>query len=107
MQHRGQQFSDQHLISMIKLKDEKAFGYLYDKYSPLLYGFILNKVQDEKLATEILTKAFMQIWRECKNLDGIEQRLFVWLLSLTCRTAKADFKVDLVIRLQSNLSATG
>ncbi|MDB5248868.1 MAG: rpoE 4 [Segetibacter sp.] len=106
MQYKKGQFIDEDLISMLKRKDENAFSYLYDKYGPLLYGVILKNVHDEKLASDILKKAFIKIWTECKSLDCVRQHLFAWLLSITNKTAMTDFKVNLQIKPDRSFSPT-
>ncbi len=103
MEYTERQSRDRELLLQLKNKDEKAFSYVYDKYAPLLYGVILKRVPNEKLASEILKRAFIKIWNECKNLDCVNENLFTWLLSLTNKTAVADFKINLEIKLNKKV----
>lgn len=87
--------SDYDLLLMLKRKDENALSLVYDKYAPQLYGLIVKQVKSLQLATEILKRTFIKIWRECTNVDSIKQKLFTWLISLAHRTARIDFNINL------------
>lgn len=104
MNYKEHQNSNYKLLLQLKNNDKNAFSFIYDKYSPLLYGLILRRVQNEKLAAEILKNAFIRIWNECKNIDCVKANLFTWLLSSTNKTALTDFKINLEIKLNKNLT---
>lgn len=79
--------------------------YLYDNYSPALYGVILRIVGDEKVAEEILQDAFVKIWLKIASYDSKKGRLFTWMLNLSRNLAidrlrskeyKKSSKTDLI-----------
>ena len=51
------------LVDLIEKKDRNAFLFIYDKYSPGIYGIILSKVQYPTDAEEILRKTFMVFYQ--------------------------------------------
>jgi len=55
------------LYSELKGKSRQAFEYLYDNYSPALYGVILNILRDEESSNDALQEVFVKIWN---NFDS-------------------------------------
>lgn len=96
--------NDKDLLHLLHCRSETAFVELYDMYAPALYGLILKKVEDKHLAGEILQKAFLTIWKECAKPECIKQRLFTWILSLTCQTALSQYNINLHTSHQTSLA---
>ena len=82
-------YNEQELISALRERDEKAYGYLYDNYSGALYSIILQIVQNSELASDILQEVFINIWRKIESYDPSRGRLFTWMLNIT-RNASID-----------------
>ena len=74
---------------LIKSRDNKAFGYLYDNYSGSLYTIITQIVEDVELANDILQEVFINIWRKIESYDPTKGRLFTWMLNIA-RNASID-----------------
>jgi RNA polymerase sigma-70 factor (ECF subfamily) len=83
-------FSDFQLIKLLQQQDTNAFSFIYDTYAPALFGTILKIVKDDKLASDILEKSFLTIWKESTKLDHTKQSLFAWMYSITYKMAKAQ-----------------
>ena len=80
----------QTLISSLKLKDEKAYAYLYDNYSAALYGIIYKVVNNEEDANDVLQETFVNIWKHIDSYDGSKGgSLFTWMLHI-CRNKAID-----------------
>lgn len=74
---------------MLKSRDNKAFGYLYDNYSGALYSIILQILNDVELANDVLQEVFINIWRKIESYDHTKGRLFTWMLNIA-RNASID-----------------
>lgn len=74
---------------MLKSRDNKAFGYLYDNYSGALYSIILQILNDVELANDVLQEVFINIWRKIDSYDHTKGRLFTWMLNIA-RNASID-----------------
>jgi RNA polymerase sigma-70 factor (ECF subfamily) len=81
--------SEGELVALLKEKDNKAFGYLYDNYSVALYGIIHQIINDNELASDILQEVFLNIWRRIETYDSSKGRLFTWMLNIA-RNASID-----------------
>lgn len=68
----------------MQLDNVDAFGKLYDKYAPLLLGFIFKLVCDQKTAEDILQQVFNHIWENRTAYDFSKGGLFTKLI----RTAR-------------------
>ena len=75
---------------MLKHRDNKAVGYLYDNYSSALYSIIVQILSgDVELANDVLQEVFINIWRKIDSYDQTKGRLFTWMLNIA-RNASID-----------------
>lgn len=82
-------YSEIELITLLKQREQSAFGYLYDHYAGSLYSIILNIVPDKDLASDVLQEVFIKIWKQIESYDTIKGRLFTWMLNIA-RNASID-----------------
>ncbi|HVI49170.1 MAG TPA: sigma-70 family RNA polymerase sigma factor [Chitinophaga sp.] len=80
-------YTELELVHGLQARDEKVFSYLYDHYSPALYGVALKIVTDEASAGDVLQEVFIKIWRNIDRYDATKGRLFTWMLNITRNTA--------------------
>ncbi|NIG57245.1 RNA polymerase sigma factor [Chitinophaga sp. Cy-1792] len=80
-------YTEAELVHGLKARDERIFSYLYDHYSPALYGVALKVITDETAAVDILQEAFVKIWRSIDKYDASKGRLFTWMLNIARNTA--------------------
>lgn len=76
-------YSEEELVSLLKVQDQNAFSYLYDNYAAALNGIIMRMVEDNQLAEDILQEAFVKIWNNFKQYDNTKGRLFTWMINIT------------------------
>lgn len=55
-------YSDNDLFQFLEEKKQEHFDFLYDKYSSILYGVLLQSGLSEEYAAEILSQTFIQLW---------------------------------------------
>jgi RNA polymerase sigma factor (sigma-70 family) len=82
-------YTEQQLVSLLKSRDSKAFGYLYDNYSGALYTIIAQIVEDLELSNDVLQEVFINIWKKIESYDPGKGRLFTWMLNIA-RNASID-----------------
>ncbi len=75
------------LIEKLSHRDQQAFHWLYDQYSPALFGVIRKIVHDEEQARDLLQDSFIKIWNNLDGYDASKGRLFTWLLNVARNTA--------------------
>jgi RNA polymerase sigma factor (sigma-70 family) len=75
------------LIEKLGRRDQQAFHWLYDQYSPALFGVIRKIVRDDDLAQDLLQDSFVKIWNNLDAYDPSKGRLFTWLLNVARNTA--------------------
>lgn len=73
----------------MRLRDEKAFAYLYDHYAAALYSVVNTVVTDKELANDVLQSVFINIWRRFDTYDPAKGRLFTWMMNIA-RNAAID-----------------
>lgn len=80
-------YTEAELVQGLKARDQKIFSYLYDQYSPALYGVIVKVLNDDNSAGDVLQDVFMKIWRHLDRYDETKGRLFTWMLNIARNTA--------------------
>ncbi len=83
--------SNQEIILLIKQGDVRGLQYLYDHYSPALFGVISRIVQSDHLSEEVLQDTFVKIWSNIDQYDSSKSRLFTWMYQIARNNA-----IDLV-----------
>lgn len=82
-------YTEHELVSRLKLRDTKAFSYLYDHYSGALNSIIFQILNDVDLANDVLQDVFINIWKKIETYDSTKGRLFTWMLNIA-RNASID-----------------
>ncbi|HEU4553373.1 MAG TPA: sigma-70 family RNA polymerase sigma factor [Chitinophaga sp.] len=80
-------YTEAELIQGLKARNQRIFNYLYDHYSPALYGVALKILNNENAAGDTLQEVFLKIWRNIDNYNQGKGRLFTWMLNITRNTA--------------------
>jgi RNA polymerase sigma factor (sigma-70 family) len=82
-------YTEQELVLLLRDRNNQAFNYLYDNYSGALYSIILQIIQENELASDVLQEVFINIWRKMESYDATKGRLFTWMLNIA-RNASID-----------------
>ena len=66
------------LIRRVADGEEAAFGVLYDRLAPALYGMAFRIMNDAKEAEDVLQEGFTYIWRKAASYDSARSSVFAW-----------------------------
>src|ERR1700747_3848510 len=80
---RGEE--EQHKADLVKLAsngDEAAFGILYSRLPPALYGMAFRMMNDAKEAEDVLQEGFSYIWRKAKTYDPSRSSANAWAVMI-------------------------
>ncbi len=87
MKRQSSLVSESVLIEKLNQRDQQAFQWLYDQYSPALYGVVLRIMRDDEQAQDVLQDVFVKIWKNLDAYDATKGRLFTWMLNVSRNTA--------------------
>lgn len=87
MKRQSSLVSESVLLEKLVQRDQKAFQWLYDQYSPALYGVVLRIIREEEQAQDLLQDIFVKIWKNLDAYDANKGRLFTWMLNVARNTA--------------------
>jgi len=60
------------------------FEELYNRYSPKMYGFLLNKVNSKEVAEQLLMDVFLRIWENIDDFkDNPEKKILKEILLIS------------------------
>jgi RNA polymerase sigma factor (sigma-70 family) len=79
--------TEETLVDLLKNKDQQALEYLYDHYSPAVYGIVLRIANSEKAAEKIFKEVFSEILKRITEFNFKTERFFDWLLRIARNTA--------------------
>lgn len=99
---RKSTYTEKELISSLKGNSKEAFEYLYDHYSPALYGIIMKIVKDEEKAADVMQDAFLKIWKNIGGYNNEKGTLFTWILNVARNTAIDRIRLD--VKLAKSVS---
>ena len=89
---------DHELINLLQQKKVNAYEFLYDTYSPMLYGVICKLVKDEGMAEIVLKKSFIQIWNQLATMQPFKSNLFIWMHNITRNIALQEISGEISIK---------
>jgi RNA polymerase sigma-70 factor (ECF subfamily) len=75
----GHPEEDRRLLLRMAEGDETALGALYDRWSPLLYPFVLHIVGNADDAEELVEETFWQAWRQAERYEDSRGAVGTWL----------------------------
>jgi len=76
------EFSDSELIYSLRAGEKKAFDYIYNKYSGLVYSIAFKILQNNADAEEIAQDIFISLWQKDNyNPDRASLKTFLALLT--------------------------
>ncbi|WP_295123565.1 sigma-70 family RNA polymerase sigma factor [uncultured Chitinophaga sp.] len=76
--------SEDQLVAQLIAGDTSARQHVYDKYSPALYGVILQVIPEEERASEVLVKLFVHVFKNTQMFRTSGHfTLFGWLMKIT------------------------
>lgn len=70
--------TDEALLQRVAVRDEAAFGMLYDRFSGPLYGLIKRILEDEQDARDIVQEGFLYLWNKAHDYDPVRSKAFTW-----------------------------
>lgn len=73
---------EEHIISLLKKKDEKAMEIIYDRWAGAIYGMIVKIVKDESLAQDTLQNVMLKIWKNSDQYQSTKSKLFTWIYQI-------------------------
>ncbi|WP_166443102.1 RNA polymerase sigma factor [Phragmitibacter flavus] len=74
--------SDESLLHKAGKGDAKAFGKLYDRMSPPLFGLLRQILGDEKDAEDTLQDGFVYLWQKASSYDSNKSKAFTWAVMI-------------------------
>ncbi len=85
--------ADRLLFAKIASSDEQAFERIFDKYTAILYPYILELVEVEADAKEIIQEVFLKVWLKRDTLASIENP-GGWLYTVAANEAYLHFRKE-------------
>jgi RNA polymerase sigma factor (sigma-70 family) len=84
-------YTEAELVTLLQLRSEEGFSYLYDHYSGAISGIIFSIINDLNASEDVLQDVFVRIYRKVEQYDAEKSRLYTWMAQIA-RNAAIDWK---------------
>jgi len=81
------QEAPEELLYAVARGDEVAFGRLYDRLAPRVYGLIRRVLRDPAQAEEVAQEALVDVWRTAGRFDPARGSATSWVFTIAHRRA--------------------
>lgn len=82
-------YSDSQLFLFIQSGKKDDFELIYNKFSPIVYGFLIQSGLSERYSEELLQQTFVAIWSKSVNMTPNQSISFLtWILQITVECIK-------------------
>jgi RNA polymerase sigma-70 factor, ECF subfamily len=82
---RAMHGSDEELMAHVVQRDEAAFGELYDRFSPRIFGLLLKLLRERAAAEDVLQETFVQVWNQADKFNADLGSVGVWISTIARR----------------------
>lgn len=85
--HRPGQATDQDLMSRVAGGDSDAFGVLYDRITPRVFGLVRRILRNPAQSEEVTQEVMIDVWRTAARYDAGCGSVQAWVLTIAHRRA--------------------
>lgn len=82
---KKKRYTDHQLFTFTTSRQKKHFNIVYEYYSPILYGFLLNTGLSERYSLDILEMTFIKMWNH-ENLPEEGTSYFNWIIKIAIKS---------------------
>src|ERR1035438_7931719 len=76
----SKELTPEDLLNRVAHHDVAAFGEVYDRYAPRVYGLIAHILPSRQAAEEVLQEVFLRLWSEAQSLNREGGSVVAWLV---------------------------
>src|ERR1035441_2965170 len=85
----SKELTPEDLLNRVAQYDVAAFGEVYDRYAPRVYGLITHILPSRPAAEEVLQEVFLRLWSEGQSLSQEGGSVVAWLV-VSARAVAVD-----------------
>lgn len=78
------------MMNLLKKKEKRALEWLYEQYSPLIYGTIRRIGKTDEVTEDLLARTYIRAWSCAETIDVARDRALPWLFNILLDTV-ADY----------------
>ncbi len=74
--------SSEGLLELVSNGDQAAFSFLYERFSPRVFGLANRIIRDTSQAEEVAQEIFLEIWQRASRFDRARGTATSWIMTL-------------------------
>lgn len=73
-------------MNLLKKQEKRALEWLYESYSPIVYGTVRRIGKTDEVIEELLVKTFVNAWARAQTIDIVKDRALPWVFNILIDT---------------------
>lgn len=90
-------YSDDQLYFFIEKGFKEYYEYIYERFSPIIYGFLLNSGLSEKYACDILEDVFLKLFGNAASKPVTKITFLLWMIQLATESTRNYLKMNNIV----------
>ncbi|MEQ8706978.1 MAG: sigma factor [Phaeodactylibacter sp.] len=74
------------MMALLKKQEKRALEWLYEEYSPIVYGTVKRIGQTNDATEDLLVKTFIKAWDNAPSIDIAKDRALPWVFNVLIDT---------------------
>ncbi|KGE87400.1 MAG: RNA polymerase sigma factor [Phaeodactylibacter xiamenensis] len=74
------------MMNLLKKKEKRALEWLYEAYSPIVYGTVRRVGKTDEVIEALLVKTYVNAWAQAQTIDVAKDRALPWIFNVLIDT---------------------
>lgn len=74
------------MMNLLKKQEKRALEWLYEAYSPIVYGTVRRIGKTDEVIEELLVKTYVNAWAQAQTIDIAKDRALPWIFNVLIDT---------------------
>jgi DNA-directed RNA polymerase specialized sigma24 family protein len=74
------------MMNLLKKQEKRALEWLYEAYSPIVYGTIRRIGKTDEVIEDLLVKTYVNAWTQAQTIDIAKDRALPWIFNVLIDT---------------------
>lgn len=78
--------NERSMMNLLKKQEKRALEWLYEAYSPIVYGTVRRVGKTDEVIEELLVKTYVNAWTQAQTIDIAKDRALPWIFNVLIDT---------------------
>lgn len=78
--------NERSMMNLLKKQEKRALEWLYEAYSPIVYGTVRRIGKTDEVIEALLVKTYVNAWTQAQTIDIAKDRALPWIFNVLIDT---------------------